>query len=96
MGHHARYWWDVVLMDAFPALLVVDGGERLVHRLPEPMIETLAKMTKEEILTSSEKWASSAESRCKPSDVQPIIEGLVQLSREASAAGKAVYLWNCV
>jgi hypothetical protein len=51
-------------MDAFPALLVVDGGERLVHRLPEPMIETLAKMTKEEILTSSEKWASSAESRC--------------------------------
>lgn len=88
--------WDLVLMDAFPALLVVDGGERLVHRLPEPMIEALAKMTKEEILTSSEKWASSAELRCKPSDVQPIIEGLVQLSREASAAGKAVYLWNCV
>ena len=54
--------WDVVLMDAFPALLVVDGGERLVHRLPEPMIEALAKMTKEEILTSSEKWASTARS----------------------------------
>ena len=88
--------WDVALMDAFPALLVVDGGERLVHRIPKPMIESLAKMTKEEILTSSEKWASTDELRCKPSDVQSIIEGLIQLSQEASATGKGVCLWNCV
>lgn len=88
--------WDVELMDAFPELLGVDGGERLVHRLPKPMIEALAKMRQEEILSSSEKWASTDELRCKPSDVQPIIEGLIQLSREASATGKAVYLWNCV
>jgi hypothetical protein len=88
--------WDVALMDEFPALLVVNGGERLIHRLPKPMMEALAKMTLEEIQTSSEAWASTEELRCKPSDVQPIIEGLIQLSRKASATGKAVYLWICV
>jgi hypothetical protein len=88
--------WDVELLDAFPTLLVVDGGERLIHRLPKPMIQALAKMTQQEIQTSSGTWASTEELRCQPSDVQPIIEGLIQLSREASATGKGVYLWICV
>lgn len=88
--------WDVALLDEFPELLVVDGGERLVHRLPKAMIEALAKMTQERVLASCANWAATDELRCQPSDVQPIIEGLIQLSREATSTGRSVYLWNCV
>jgi len=88
--------WDVVLIDQFPELLGVEDGERLVHRLPTHMVETLANMTREGVLTSCAKWAATDELRCQPSDVQPIIEGLIQLSRGASATAKGVYLWNCV
>lgn len=88
--------WDVALMDEFPELLGVESGERLVHRLPRPMIEASARMTQAGVSTSSKEWASTDELRCKPSDVQPIIEDLIQLSGKASASGRAVYLWNCV
>jgi hypothetical protein len=82
--------------DKFPELLGVEDGERLVHRLPSHMVETLAQMTEEGVLASSGKWAATDELRCQPSDVQPIIEGLIQLSRGALARAKGVYLWNCV
>jgi len=88
--------WDVGLMDEFPELLGLDDGERLVHRLPKVMIEALAQMTREGVLAASTKWAATDELRCQPSDLQPIIEGLIQLSKEASAKDKGVYLWNCV
>jgi hypothetical protein len=51
--------WDVVLMDQFPELLGVEDGERLVHRLPSHMVETLAQMTQEGVLASSGKWAAT-------------------------------------
>jgi hypothetical protein len=88
--------WHVGLLDEFPELLGLDDGERLVHRLPKAMVEGLSRMTPEAITVSSTKWAATDEFRCQPSDVQPIIEGLVQLSTEASASGSGVYLWNCV
>ena len=86
--------WEVGLMDEFPELLGLDDGERFVHRLPKVMIEALARMTREGVLASSAKWAATDELRCPPSDVQPIIEDLIQLSQEASAKDKCVYLWN--
>jgi len=88
--------WSVGVLNEFPTLLVVGGGERLVHRLPQGMKEALARMQQEEVLACSVKWGATAEMRRHPRDDQPIIEGLVQLCREAAANNKGVYLWNCV
>ena len=91
-----RVEWHVAMLDEFPELLEQDGGERSINRLPKVMTESLARMAPEEILAFSMKWAATDELRCQPGDVQPIIEGLVQLSSVASARSGSVYLWNCV
>jgi hypothetical protein len=88
--------WDVNLVDEFPSVLLEDGGERTIHRVPTAMTAALAGLTPEQISTAATKWAATDELACEPSNVQPIIEGLVRLAKNASETGRNIYLWNCV
>jgi hypothetical protein len=89
--------WDSSLVDGFrPSVLLEDGGERTIHRLPEAMTGELAGLTPEQISTAATKWAATDELACEPSNVQPIIEGLVRLVKNATETGRSIYLWNCV
>jgi len=88
--------WDVNSLDEFHSVLVRDGGERCIKRLPASMMDELARLTPEQISTAASKWAATDEMRCDAVDVQPIIEGLVRLARIASVQDRKLYFWNCI
>jgi hypothetical protein len=88
--------WDVSSLDEFPTVLVQDGGERSISRLPSAMAVELARLTPEQISIAATKWAATDELACESADVQPIIEGLVRLAKTASETGRNIYFWNCV
>jgi hypothetical protein len=88
--------WDVSSLREFPAVLVQDGGERLIHRLPMALTAQLARLTPEQISIAADQWAATDELRCAAADVQPIIEGLVRLAKAASETDRKIYFWNCV
>jgi hypothetical protein len=88
--------WDIALMEEFPCLLQVDGGERLIHGLPATMISDLSRLTPEQIATLSPKWAGTEELCWSPDDAREVIESLVRLARDATESGRGLYLWNCV
>ena len=88
--------WDVSSLDEFHTVLVQDGGERTIKRLPKPMAVELAGLTPEQISIAATKWAATEEMHCETADVQPIVEGLVRLAKAASETGRNVYFWNCV
>jgi hypothetical protein len=88
--------WDANLLDQFPSVFEQDGGHRAINRLPTAMIETLARLTPEQVLVAATKWAATEELACAPGDVLPIIDGLVRLAQTATATGQGLYFWNCV
>jgi hypothetical protein len=87
--------WDVSLCDHFSQILVEDGGERMIVRVPAKMTAELAALTSAQIASNAMKWAATDEMKCHPADVQPLIEGLVRLAKKASESGRNIYLWNC-
>jgi hypothetical protein len=87
--------WDVNLCDDFRNILVEDEGERIICGLPAAMTVELAQLTPSEISSNAVKWSATDEMNCKPTDVQPLIEGLVRLAKKATESGRNIYLWNC-
>jgi hypothetical protein len=88
--------WDVAMMDEFPCLLEIDGGERLIHRLPVAMVSELAALSPDRIATVTSAWAATEELRCSPEDTRPVVDDLVRLARRAGETIQSVHLWNCV
>ncbi len=88
--------WDVDSMDAFVCLLEVDGGERLIHRVPSEMVSDLTSQTPEQLTRITQEWAASEELDCKPFEIRPVVDDLVRLARLAGETGRSLYLWNCV
>ena len=86
---------DVNSLDEFHSVLVKDGGERCIKRLPTSMTDELARLTPEQISAAATKWAATDEMACEAADVQPIIEGLVRLAKIASSQNRKLYFWNC-
>lgn len=87
--------WDVNSRDEFHTVLVKDGGERCIKRLPSSMTDELARLTPDQISTAATNWAATDEMACEPADVQPIVEGLVRLAKIASVQDRKLYFWNC-
>jgi hypothetical protein len=88
--------WDVAMMDEFPCLLEIDGGERLIHRFPAAMVSELAALSPVQIASVTSAWAATEELSCSPEDIRPVIDDLVRLSQRAGQTGQSVHLWNCV
>jgi len=88
--------WDPKSLRQFTDVFHANGGERLICRLPDPMLDHLTKLSEDQISAAAAKWAVTDQLRCKPSDVRPIIEGLITSARTALQSGRKVYLWNCV
>lgn len=82
--------WDVDLLDEFPCLLEVDGGERLIHRVPAEMVAELTVMSTEEIGRVTAEWAATEELDCRPEDVRPIVDNMIRLSRLAMESGRSL------
>jgi len=88
--------WDVAMMDEFPCLLTIDGGERLIHRLPSTMVADLATLPPHRVASVTRAWAGTEELSCSPADIRPVVNDLVRLARRATETSQSVHLWNCV
>lgn len=88
--------WDVALMDEFPCLLQIDGGERLIHKFPSDMLAELSKLSPERVAAVTAAWAATEELSCSPEDIRPIVGDLVRLAGRAIESGRSMFLWNCV
>jgi hypothetical protein len=88
--------WDVALMDEFPCLLQIDGGERLIHKFPAEMVAELSKLSPERAATVTAAWAATEELSCTPEDIRPTVDDLVRLAGRALESGRSMFLWNCV
>jgi hypothetical protein len=87
---------DDALLDHFECLLEKDGGERMIHRLPQEMVTELAGLTPERIAKISPQWAAIEELAWLPEDAQAVVQDLARLSGQAIQSGRSVYIWNCV
>lgn len=88
--------WDVAMMDEFPCLLQIDGGERLIHRLPSAMVTELAALSPDRVASVTAAWAATEELSCSPEDIRPVVDDLVRLARRATETSRSLHLWNCV
>jgi len=88
--------WDVAMMDEFPEILVVDGGQRLTYQVPQAAVERFASLSGPEISTAAAAWSQTEELSCEPGDVQPVIEEIVRLSKRGLEMNRSLYLWICV
>jgi hypothetical protein len=88
--------WTVELLDQFPCLLVSDGSERLIHKLPSSMLAHLTRLAPEALDDVSGRWAATQELRWPQAAARQVICDLIRLARIAIETDRDVYLWNCV
>ena len=88
--------WDVAMMDEFPEVLIVDGGERLIFQVPMEAVQRFASLSETEVGTAAAAWSQTEELACEPNDIQPVIEEIVRLSKRGLETKRNLYLWVCV
>src|SRR4051794_637740 len=60
--------WEPDMMGRFPCLLQLDGGARLIHKVPVAMVSELAALSPDKIGAITSAWAATDELRCNPAD----------------------------
>lgn len=88
--------WDGDLLDEFPCLLEVDGGEILIHRFPAAILTDLVALTPDRVASITAEWAATEELDCRPDEIRPIVDDLIRLARLATETGRSLHLWNCL
>jgi hypothetical protein len=88
--------WDIGLVTEFRCVLVVDGGERLIHKLPPAMLADLVTLASDRTGDVSSQWGATEELGWPPEKAREVLNNLVRLARRAIDTGRAVFLWNCV
>src|SRR4051812_14725344 len=53
--------WDLAMMDEFPEVLIVDGGQRLIYQVPTAAVERFASLSESEIGTAAAAWSQTEE-----------------------------------
>jgi hypothetical protein len=88
--------WDVDMMDQFAQVLIVDGGERLIHEVSPALVDRLASLRPDEAQRAAEAWARTEEIACAPDEIRPLLDDLMGLAARARATNRQLFLWNCV
>jgi hypothetical protein len=88
--------WDVAMMDQFPEVLIVDGGQRLIYQVPGAAVKRFASLSEAEVGAAAGAWSQTEELACEAADVQPVVEEIVRLSKRGLETNRNLYLWICV
>lgn len=83
--------WDEHILDEFATVFQESGVGHWVHLIPAAMSLELTRMTPEQLTLAAAKWASTDEMACEPSDVLPIVEGLIRLAKKGRATDQSIY-----
>jgi hypothetical protein len=88
--------WDVAMMDEFPQIMIVDGGQRLIFEIPHSAMECFALLPDSGIGGAADAWSKTDELGCEADDIRPVIEEIVRLSKSGRETKRSLYLWICV
>jgi hypothetical protein len=88
--------WDVDLLDSFTNVLMRDGGERMIARLPDEFLYDVMAADEEKAAEAVRQWAATEELDCEPAQLKPFFNDLRRLADTAVCSGRGLYLWNCV
>ena len=75
-----------------------DGGERLVLRLTDTLVDALVSSTPEQLELTAGSWSRAEEfyGQADPEMLTEFLAALSGLAREAGAGGRNVYCWVSV
>lgn len=85
--------WDVE-RHVLENTLIADDEESWLHRFPDELVTLLAAADATRSAHALVAWAAREEIESEPADLQSLLDDLQRLARQATDAGKSVYLWG--
>ena len=85
--------WDVdrhMLID----VAFGEGNESWLHQFQDEYVGLLAALDADAMQAAAQEWAQSEELDCDAEAVLPVVQALVELSREAISQRKELYMWG--
>lgn len=75
-----------------------DGGQRLVSKVSDSLVDALAAATPESLAAAAEPWSQTEEfwGAGDPGALAELLIELANLARYARGQGDSVYCWTCV
>ena len=75
-------------------VLLDDNGEVWLFKFPDKFLDSLIELKSDEKQDVLSAWAAAEEMNADPSDVEPVLEGLITLALAAKGKGENLYLWG--
>ncbi len=69
-------------------------GTTWLFRFPDAFVALLAQLEPRARQPLAAKWAQAEEMIATPKEVEPVVEGLVQLATSARKSGRGLFLWG--
>ncbi len=85
--------WDVD-RHVLENTLIADDEESWLQRLPDDLVNLLARADAASSAKVLVSWAETEEMEADPADLRPLLDDLQGLARQAAASGKSLYLWG--
>lgn len=85
--------WTVELLDEFATLYSKEDDFEELYAAPPAFVELMANLVEPQLSKATAEWAATEELDCSPSDIAPVVEALVRLSREANASGQQLNVY---
>lgn len=86
--------WEKSSPETFVRIATTADNRRAIHELPSDFIERLARLTTAELETATAAWAQTEGMSCDEAAAQPVIRDLINLSQNALASRRRLYLWT--
>lgn len=88
-----RREWDVdrhMLID----VAFGEGNESWLHEFQGEYVALLAALDADAMQVAAQQWAATEELACDAEAIVPVVQALTDLSREAIAQRKGLYMWG--
>lgn len=88
--------WDGGELHLFEQILLVDGGERIIHQVAPALVEHLAGLDAAGVRRAAEAWAKFEDMRSDADNLESVVAELADLARRAQSTQRGMFVWNCV
>ena len=73
-----------------------DDKDTWLAQFPDEYVELLAGLDEETVFDAAQEWSETEELMSSVDAMLPVVRALVELSNEAIAAKKGLYLWGAL
>ncbi len=93
-----RAFDEILAANAGAQVAVRDGGQRLVMKVSDGLVDALSTATADSLANVAEPWSHTEEfwDAGNPEELAGFLSELAALARHARGEGQSVYCWTCV